>query len=66
MGMALELKCTIESNLIRVNYHCVSCYFHFNFPFKQLYKSKRWSTIVIKVGMVGICMLIRRAGLGYR
>ena len=37
MGMALELKQVVETNLIRVRYHCISCYLHFNIPFKNRY-----------------------------
>ena len=29
VGMALELKCIAETNLIRLSKHCIHCYFHF-------------------------------------
>ena len=41
MGVALELKLIIQTNLIKVSYHCISYYFHFNVPFKQLYTSNK-------------------------
>ena len=41
MGMAVELKYVVETNLIRVSYCCISHYFHFNIPFKQLYTSNK-------------------------
>ena len=37
MGVALGLKCVVEINLVKVSYHCINGYFHFNIPFKQLY-----------------------------
>ena len=50
---------------------CISHSFHFNIPFKQLYKSKKMERFSYKVGcsMCGhTCIEVfkRRAGLGYR
>ena len=39
--MALESKYVIGPNLIRVSYHCISCYFHINSCLKQLYISSK-------------------------
>ena len=41
MGVALELKHIIETNLIRVSHRCINRYFHFSSCFKQLYKSNK-------------------------
>ena len=41
MDVTLELKFVVESNLIRVSYHCISRYFYFNSYFKQLYTSNK-------------------------
>ena len=38
--VALELKHALETNLIRVSYHYISCSFHFNI-LKQLYISNK-------------------------
>ena len=46
-AMALELKHVVETNLIRVSYHCISHSFHFNSYLKVI----KWSTSVIKVGV---------------
>ena len=32
---SLRIERVIETNLIRVSYHCISCYFNFNIPFKN-------------------------------
>ena len=37
-GLRVEAH-RIETNLVSVNYCCISHYFHFNIPFKQLYIS---------------------------
>ena len=50
VGMVLELKHVVETNLIRVTYHCISCYFHFNIPFKQLYTSYKTECFNYKGG----------------
>ena len=71
MGVALELQCVIETNLIRISYHCISYYFHFNIPFKWLYTSNKVEHFSYKGGCRGrermsIEVFKRRAGLGYR
>ena len=38
VGVPLELKCFIETTLVRVNYHCINSYFH---PYKQLHTSNK-------------------------
>ena len=48
--MALELKHVIETNLISITYCCISCYFHFNIPFKQLYTSNKIERFSFKGG----------------
>ena len=53
MGVALELKRVIETNLIRVSYHCISCYFCFNISFKQLYTSSETECFSYKGGCGG-------------
>ena len=70
MGMALELKDIIETNLIRVSYCYISYYFHFNIPFKQLYTSNKTEHFSYKGGCGGcghmcIKVLKRRVGLHY-
>ena len=56
MGVALEFKCIVKTNLIRVSYHCISCYFHFNTPFKMAVHKllTRQSASVIKVDVVSV------------
>ena len=49
--MALELKCVIEINLIRVSFRCISRSFHFNNYFKQLYISNKTECFSYKVGV---------------
>ena len=34
LEVALGLKHTIETNLLRLNYHSISCYLYFKGPFK--------------------------------
>ena len=46
----LRVKCVIETNLIRVSYHCISHYFHFNISFKQLYTSNKMERLNYKGG----------------
>ena len=41
IGMALELKYVIETNLNRVSYCCISRSFQFNSYLKQLYMSNK-------------------------
>ena len=61
MGVALELKHVVETNLIRVSYHCISYYLHFNIPFNWLYtQAKRQRASVIKVGVDGMGVLISK------
>ena len=50
MGVALELKHVIETNLIRVSCRCISCYFYLNVPFQQLYTSNKTECISYKCG----------------
>ena len=54
MGVALELKHVIETNLIRVSYHCISCYFHLTFLLNGCTQATRWRALVIKVGVVDV------------
>ena len=41
VGVALELKRVVETNLIRVSYHCIGHSLHFNSYLKQLYTSNK-------------------------
>ena len=72
MGVALVLKSIVETNLTRVRNHCISRYFHFSIPIKQLYTSNKMERFSYKVGVAWLCgrMCIetfkRRAGFGYR
>ena len=69
-GLRIEACCI--ANLVRVNYHCIILYFHFNIPLKQLYTScKTKHFITIKAGCdvhghMHIEVFKRRAGLGHR
>ena len=47
----LRMKCIVETSLITVSFHCISCSFHLNSYLKQQYISNK-SAWVIKVGMV--------------
>ena len=59
--VTLELKCVVDTNLIRVSYRCISCYFQFKIPFKQLYASSKIECAsVIKVGVVCIGVHVSR------
>ena len=61
IGVVLELKRVIETNLIGVaTYHCVSCFFHFNSYLKQLYISNKMEFI-----KVGVEWQIFTVNLGY-
>ena len=51
--MALELKHVIETNQIRVSYHCISISFHFGSSLKQLYISNKTECFSYK-GRYGI------------
>ena len=69
--VALELKRVVDTNLIIVSYRCISCYFRFNIPFKQLYVSSKIECFSYKGGCgVYWCTRIEvfkgGAGLGYR
>ena len=68
VGMALELKLVIETNLTRVSYHCRSCFFDFNSYLKQLYISNKTEHFNYKSGCAVMCIkeFKGRAGLGYR
>ena len=68
VGVALELKCVIETILIAVSQCCISCYFHFKYHIKQFYKSNKTEHFSYKSenGMTCIEVFKRRAGLGYR
>ena len=50
MGVAIELKCIVETNQIRVCYCCVSSYFHYKIPFKWLYTSSKTEHFSYKGG----------------
>ena len=54
MVVALELKCIIETNLIRVNYRCISCYFYLTFLLNSCTQATRRRASVIKLGMVDV------------
>ena len=41
VGEAIDLKHVVEIKLIRVSYHCISWFFHFNSYLKQLYISNK-------------------------
>ena len=58
MDVALESKRVVETNLIRVSYCCISCYFCFNTPFKQLYTSNKAEHFSYKGGCGG-CIFVR-------
>ena len=67
--LTVEVRCI--TNLIRVIFRCISHYFHFNIPFKQLYTSNKKERFSYKGGCsmhecMHIEVLKRRAGLGYR
>ena len=49
-GVALELKLVVETNLIRVSYHCISHSFHFKSHLKQLYLSNKTEHLSYKIG----------------
>ena len=61
------LKCVVETNLIRVSYHCISRSFHFNSYLKQLYISNKTERFSYKSGcsVTRIEAFRRRADLGY-
>ena len=59
MGVALELKCVIETNLIR-GYRYISCYLHFNIPLDSCTQATRWNASVIKVGVVCVGLHVLR------
>ena len=71
MDVVLELRRTVETNLIRVSYHCVSYYFHISIPFKWLYTSNKMDRFSYKSeregrGHTRIEVFKSRASLGYR
>ena len=50
MDVALDIKCIVETNLITVSFHCISCSFHFNSYLKQLYISNKMEHFSYKSG----------------
>ena len=66
--MVLELKCVIETNLIRVSYRCKSHSFHFNSYLKQVYISNKTECFNYKGGCGVTCIEAFNGGvgLGYR
>ena len=68
VGVALELKCDIETSLLFVSFHCITCSFHFNSYLKQLYRSNKTEHFNYKsgCGVMRIEAFKRRDGLGYR
>ena len=67
VGVALELKHVIETNLITLSWHFISCYFHFSSHLKQLYVSNKiYSVPIMKVGMEYVYQGFQKVGLGYR
>ena len=69
-GLRIEAR-VVETNLIRVSYRCISCYFHIKIPFKWQYTSNKTECFSYKSGCgrrrcMRIEMFKRRAGLGYR
>ena len=71
VGVALEPKRVVETNLIRVSYYCISHFIHFNSSLKKLYISNKTERFSCKGGCGGherasVEALKRRAGLGYR
>ena len=70
-GLRIEVR-IVETNLIRVSYRCISCYFHIYIPFKWQYTSNKTERFSYKSGCgrrtcryMCIEMFKRRAGLGY-
>ena len=51
VGMALELKHTIVTNLMRVSYCCIAVTFTLTFLLSSCMQAARRSTSVIKVGV---------------
>ena len=41
IGAALQFKCVLETNLIRVSWHCISCYFHSNSLCHEITKQEK-------------------------
>ena len=67
-GHGFRIEAHHRKNLIIVSYLCISCYFHFNIPFKQLYTSSNMEHFIYKGGCgmckyMGIKVFKRRAGL---
>ena len=62
--MALELKHVVETNLIRVSYHCSYkplATFTLTFPLDSCMQTSRQSILVaIKVGVVGVHIRVSR------
>ena len=55
VGVALELKHLIETNLIRISYHCISHYFNCNYHLNcGTYVSKKTKPSVAKMGLVNV------------
>ena len=50
-GMALRLKGVVETNLIRLNEHCICHHLHFKSCLKQLYISNKIEHFSYKVGV---------------
>ena len=57
---ALELKHFVETNLVRVSYHCIRCYFTLTFLLNSYTQATRRSASVIKVGVEGISVCVLR------
>ena len=57
VGVALEFKHVIVTNLIRASYHCIAVTFTLTFLLNSCTQAPKWSYSVIKVG-VG-CMDVR-------
>ena len=53
-SVVIALMHVIETNLIRVSYHCISHYFHYNGHLKQLYISNTTKHFSYKGGC-GVC-----------
>ena len=62
--MALELKCVIETSLIKVSYHCIAVTFTLTFLLNSSTQVTRQSALVIKVDVVcvGVTRCLKGAG----
>ena len=57
MGVTLQLKCIVETKLIRISYYCINCSFPINSYLKQLYISKKMEYLVGVICVGVVCVL---------